>query len=65
MYIKTCIESKLPLIDQMANGLQLHGVLDSVKKHKDQLRKVFVAQEQEHISADDLFAHLSHIFFKW
>ena len=51
------------MLDQLANGLELFGVLDAVKKkNPGQLRKLFTSEDQEQLPADDLLDMLNVTF---
>ena len=42
------------MVDQLAGGLQLFEVLPAIKKHKEEMHKLFICDGEEEISADVL-----------
>lgn len=43
------MEPKLPMVDQLAGGLQLFEVLPAIKKHKEEMHKLFTCDGEEEI----------------
>eukprot|EP00794_Sanderia_malayensis_P001483 gene1483-1640_t len=62
MYIKTCIEPKLPMLDQLADGLQLFDVLRMLRECKEQMRKSFTADYRVDITPDVLLGIMTATF---
>lgn len=62
MFIKACVAKKIPMVDQLAEGLKLFGVIDAIKQHGKQMHKWFVADMQEEMTPDTLLSMIIVIF---
>ena len=56
MFIKACVAKKIPMIDQLADGLKLFGVTDAIKQYGKHMHKWFVADMQEELTPDTLLS---------
>ena len=58
LFIKYYLTPKLPMLDQLAEGLKLFGVLDLVREHEDEMRHIFTHNASSIVTDDqtiDLF----------
>ncbi|XP_031565225.1 G2/M phase-specific E3 ubiquitin-protein ligase-like [Actinia tenebrosa] len=56
VYVKVYVEPKIPMLNQMAKGLELYGVLDEITKNKEEMRKVFTFDNFEELTNASLRA---------
>lgn len=46
-----CVKTTIPEMNQFAEGLESLGVLSYIKKYPDLMRPLFVAEQQQQLSA--------------
>ena len=61
LYIKTCVEPKVPMVEQLATGFKQHCVLEAIRKYPDLLRKLFLSNGGD-ITADMLLGLMKVTF---
>ena len=54
IYIKVYVQPKIPMLNELASGLELFGVLQAIKRHPDEMRKLFTITSSEDMSSDEL-----------
>lgn len=59
LLLKSCLEPKIPMIEQLAQGLSLFGILDVMRKHSSQVANVFTPEGWSDITCDE-FMQLLH-----
>ena len=58
IYIKSCIEPKIPMIKELEQGLALYGLLNTVRQQPGLFEAVFLESSQFDITLDDLLDSL-------
>ena len=61
MYIKAFVEPKLAMVNQMALGLQLFGVLEAIQQHPKLMRPLFVCSAAD-LTADTFLDMLDVVY---
>ena len=54
LLLKSFLEPKIAMIEQMAQGLSLFGVLDMMRKHSSLLASVFTFERWHNITSEEL-----------